>query len=49
MLALINLSTIPGVDVPDGRESVATITPNAGAAWRRFVDALMRALAAWPV
>jgi hypothetical protein len=46
MLVLIPISTIPSDDVHRGCESVAAITPDARSAWRRFMDALMRALSA---
>jgi hypothetical protein len=48
MLALTPVSTVPGVDVHRGCESVAATTPDARSAWRSFMDALMRALSALP-
>jgi len=45
MLALINLSTLPAVEVSRG---VAVMPPQAHA-WRRFLDALLSALSALPV
>jgi hypothetical protein len=49
MLALIPISTVPCADVPRGCESTAASTPNARSAWRRFMEALMRALSAMSV
>jgi hypothetical protein len=40
MLALMHIST-----VPVARKSAIAITPKAPPAWRRFVDALLLALA----
>jgi hypothetical protein len=46
MLALIHLSPVPVADLSFGRETLTAITPKAPSAWRRFMDALLLALAA---
>jgi hypothetical protein len=49
MLALIPISTVSGTAFDRGYESVAATIPSASSPWRRFMDALMRALSAWSV
>jgi hypothetical protein len=49
MLTLIHMPTVPGIDFSRDRESETAITRKASSSWRRFMDALMRALSAWSV
>jgi len=49
MFALIHIPTAVRADLPRGKESASPITRRSNDTWRRFMDALMKALSAMQV
>jgi hypothetical protein len=45
MLALMHISTVNGVEVRGGHSSATAMSLSARSSWRRFLDALLMALA----
>ena len=46
MCALVHIPTAARAELPRGKESASPITHRSDTAWRRFMDALMKALSA---